>query len=87
MLFMFDNWNKIKKKTFCSELTYSGFAPWVGESSRVGPVLPKTEFLKGLSKRLNNVARHPSSSSLEDVLFKELDSKKVCKTSGMSNML
>ncbi|KAG9276448.1 hypothetical protein AMEX_G8762 [Astyanax mexicanus] len=67
------------KNPFCKELGYSAFAAWVGEACRAGPVLPKTEVLKGLSKHFNNPGKITPSLPLEDVLFRVLDSKKPQK--------
>ncbi|KAL2082488.1 hypothetical protein ACEWY4_022306 [Coilia grayii] len=67
------------KNPFCRELDYSAFAPWVGEFSRVGPVLPKTEVLKGLSKQLNSTEKSTASFPIEDALFRVLDTKKPQK--------
>ncbi len=63
---------------FSSPLTYSAFAPWIGQHTRLHDKLPKTEVFKGLSQseRVSSVCRK-SQDVDEDQILQILDSKSV----------
>ncbi len=66
-----------EKNPFSSDLSYSSFAPWLGSSCRVGPIVPKTEILKGFSDRLCDKSPPVDSHAVEDTVLKLIESKKV----------
>ena len=43
---------------YCNSVGHSTLAPWMGEHTRVGKILPKTEFKKALKKHPDNI-KHP----------------------------
>ncbi|KAL6481153.1 hypothetical protein MHYP_G00092330 [Metynnis hypsauchen] len=49
---------------FSSILTYSELAPWIGENTRAGDIVPKTEILKGLWQK-SNVQKAELASACE----------------------
>nr|XP_023671165.1 HMG domain-containing protein 3-like [Paramormyrops kingsleyae] len=68
------------KNPFTGKVSYSAFAPWIGALSRVGPVVPKTEVLKGFSRHLSDSDAKPKGSISEDTFLHLLESKKPQKS-------
>lgn len=56
---------------------HSTLAPWMGEHTRVGKTLPKTEFRKAMKKNPDAETKHPLKKINEDIILDLLDSKKV----------
>lgn len=56
---------------------HSTVAPWMGEHTRVGKTLPKTEFRKAMKKNPDAETKHPLKKINEDIILDLLDSKKV----------
>lgn len=61
---------------YVSLIGHSTLAPWMGEHTRVGNILPKTEVKKALKKRTDDT-KHPTREINEDIILNIIDSKKV----------
>ena len=55
---------------------HSTLAPWMGEHTRVGNILPKTEVKKALKKRTDD-HKQPTEKINEDIILDIIDSKRV----------
>ncbi|KAI4796434.1 hypothetical protein KUCAC02_026986 [Chaenocephalus aceratus] len=63
---------------FCTSVCHSTLAPWMGEQTRVGNILPKTEAKKALKKKKDDI-KHPNMNINEDIILGIIDSKKPKK--------
>lgn len=55
---------------------HSTLAPWMGENTRVGNILPKTEVKKALKRKPDDI-KHPAKKMNEDIILEIIESKKV----------
>lgn len=55
---------------------HSNLAPWMGQQSRSGNILPKTEIKKALTKKTDH-STHPTKNINEDIILEIIESKKV----------
>ena len=57
-------------------IKHSTLAPWMGQHTRLGSILPKTEIKKALKKKPTNI-NHPAKKINEDIILDLIESKKV----------
>ncbi|XP_077936579.1 uncharacterized protein LOC144383347 [Gasterosteus aculeatus] len=77
---------------YCLSVGHSTLAPWMGEHTRVGNVLPKTEVKKAMKRKTGDF-KHPPKKINEDIILKLIESKKpqkkdlqeACDTLGVSS--
>ncbi|KAK0156411.1 hypothetical protein N1851_000281 [Merluccius polli] len=55
---------------------HSTLAPWMGENTRVGNILPKTEVKKALKRKPDDI-KHPGKKINEDIILEIIESKKL----------
>lgn len=61
---------------FSTSVGHSTLAPWMGEHTRVGNVLPKTEDKKAMKKKKDEIKQPPKNIN-EDIILQLIESKKV----------
>uniref|UniRef100_A0A8P4FW34 Ubiquitin-like protease family profile domain-containing protein n=1 Tax=Dicentrarchus labrax TaxID=13489 RepID=A0A8P4FW34_DICLA len=57
---------------------HSTLAPWMGENTRVGNILPKTEVKKALKRKPDDI-KPPAKKINEDIILEIIESKKTQK--------
>ena len=62
---------------YSTSLHHSTLAPWMGEHTRKGNILPKTEVKKAMKKRTDD-PKHPPKPINEDIILNMIESRKVC---------
>lgn len=63
---------------FCTPVRHSTLALWMGQHTRVGNILQKTEVKKAMKKRNPNDIKHHLKQMNEDIRHEIIESKKVC---------
>ncbi|ROJ64739.1 hypothetical protein DPX16_3761 [Anabarilius grahami] len=76
MIVNVENFGTTVANPFSTSVRHSTLAPWMGEHTRVGNVLPKTEAKKTMKKKKDDIKHHPQKIN-EDILLQLLESKKV----------
>lgn len=61
---------------FCTPVRHSTLAPWMGQHTRVGNILPKTEVKKAMKKRKPDDIKHHPKQMNEDIIHEIIESKK-----------